>query len=188
MPSQPHRLKLVLCCLGAVWLSGCTADTAPNAKASGQEMVIVISPTGEPVNMTAKSETAEAIRNADIALANGKLKNARDLYSDASKLDPKSPLPWYKLGVLEYKQGNFNKAIAAFDEVLKMEPGNGTAADYKAKSIAAQKAALVKKVTPQPPAAPLAGETTPSVKTPPRVGPSTPTRTPADTSNPFSGL
>ena len=57
----------------------------------------------------------------------GHYAEARDSYSEAIRLDPKSFEAWYKRGWARDRLGDCNGAIGDFDQALRLEPGNATA-------------------------------------------------------------
>lgn len=64
---------------------------------------------------------------AQQASAENQLDEAIRLYTKALALQPTWADGWWSLGTLEYDQNHFAKAVPAFEELIRLQPKNGTA-------------------------------------------------------------
>lgn len=91
-------------------------------KAGGAIAVfVVIFFFNPPAILTGFTPFGEAIADGDAALANNNLVSAKDYYLKASSAKPKNWKPFYKLGVVTFKQGNFSSALYSFKKASKFK-------------------------------------------------------------------
>ena len=68
-------------------------------------------------NLTATHNLANAYRGA------GKLEQAKQLYFEALRIDPKSSLTLYNLGLMATRENNLDEAVSFFTKALQADPG-----------------------------------------------------------------
>ena len=56
-----------------------------------------------------------------------RLPEAKAELDRAAKIDPSNPRVWYNLGLLEHAQSNCEASIAAFQQVIKLDPTSADA-------------------------------------------------------------
>lgn len=71
-----------------------------------------------------RNTSTEHLRQGDVALAQGRMEDAVDHYTSASRADRRSADAFFNLGYVLYQQGEFERAADAFIAALAL-PGEG---------------------------------------------------------------
>jgi tetratricopeptide (TPR) repeat protein len=67
---------------------------------------------------------ADVVRQGSALTAGGKLEEARVLYQNALLHTPANPILLFELGMIDFRQRDWDRAIETFTESLKADPGN----------------------------------------------------------------